>query len=155
MKRIIHMCLLVCCLLVPFGSPALASPPGQTIHWLSFDEAKKIETHDQSKKFLLYFYTSWCHFCHKLDQETFGDRAVAAYINSHFIPVRINSEELPDIAAHYAVRGVPDLYFLSSTGEKIARWPGYIDPDKLLPLLKYIQSDSYLKMGYNEFLKSH
>jgi uncharacterized protein len=155
MKRTIHLCFLLCCLLVPFVGPAAASQPGQAIHWLSFDEAKKIEPHDQSKKFILYFYTSWCHYCHQLDQKTFGDQTVADYINSHFIPVRINSEERVKIAAHYGVRGVPDLRFLSSKGENIARWPGYIDPDKLLPLLKYIYTDSYQKMDYEEFLKMH
>lgn len=153
MKRTIYLGILLCSLLTLFVRAAPAAQPEHAIHWLSFDEAKKIETHDQSKKFLLYFYTSWCHFCRKLDQKTFHDRAVVDYIDSHFIPVRINSEERPKIAAHYGVRGVPDLRFLSSAGENIARWPGYIEPDKLLPLLKYISTDSYRKMGYDEFLK--
>lgn len=153
MKRSILLVIVVCWLLTPMGG--LASQPEKTIHWLSFDEAKKIEAQDQSKKFLLYFYTSWCGYCRKLDQNTFVDQTVAAYINTHFIPVRINSEQLPRIAARYRVAGVPDLRFLSSKGEGIARWPGYIAPDKLLPLLKYIHTDSYQKMGYSDFLKTH
>jgi len=149
-KKIFHLSILLGCLLWPLQG--LAAQP-ELIKWLSFDEAKKIEAQTQSKKFLLYFYTGWCGYCRKLEQKTFMDKSVADYVNSHFIPVRINSEELPKIADRYSVSGVPDLRFLSAKGENIARWPGYIESDKLLPLLKYIHTDSYLKMGYSDFLK--
>jgi len=119
--------------------------------WLTFDQAQK-KGQDQDQKFLLYFYADWCGYCRKLDKQTFTDPSVAEFINANFIPVRINSDRMPKVAARYGVQGLPDLRFLSADGKNIARWPGYIEADKLLPLLKYIQTDSYLKMGYKEFL---
>jgi len=151
MKRIICLSVALCYIIWP--NPFLfAGTSTESINWLSFDQAQK-NGQDLSKKFLLYFYTDWCGYCRKLEKETFADASVAAYINSHFIPVRINSERLPKVAARYGVGGVPDLRFLTPKGENIARWPGYIEAGKLLPLLEYIQTDNYLKMGYSEFLK--
>ena len=129
-----------------------ANDPTGAINWITFEEAQK-NSQDQSRKFLLYFYTDWCGYCRKLEQSTFVDKDIAAYVNQNFIPVRINSEQKPKIAARYRISGVPNLRFLTAKGEDIAHWPGYIEADRFLPLLKYIHSDSYLKMGYSDFLK--
>jgi len=151
MKYLINLCI-VLSLFAVWGSPAVqAQQPA--IKWLSFEEAQKEKRPDQSRKFLLYFYTDWCTYCRKLDAGTFIDKAVVDYINSNYIPVRINSEKLPKVAASHSVGGVPDLRFLSESGENIARWPGYIEADKLLPMLKYIHTNSYLDMSYTDFLK--
>lgn len=137
--------------LMPISQPS-ADHSAEAINWMTFDEAQK-KGQAQSQKFLLYFYTDWCGYCRKLEQNTFADKAIADYINANFIPVRINSEKLPKVASRYGVGGVPDLRFLTPKGDDIARWPGYIEADRFLPLLKYIQSDSYQKMSYGEFLK--
>jgi thioredoxin-related protein len=151
MKRFITLLIFVCGLAAPMAVWA-EQQPAQSIGWLNFEEAQK-QGQDQSRKFLLYFFTDWCGYCRKLDQNTFADKAVVDYINRNFIPVRINSEKMPKIAGRYGVGGVPDIRFLSPSGENIARWPGYIEAPKLLPMLKYIHTDSYQKMGYTEFLK--
>ena len=151
MKRVILVLALLCGLMVPMASQSLAEPAA-TVAWQDYETAQKA-AQGQSRKFLLYFYTDWCGYCRKLDKETFSDKAVADYINSNFIPVRINSEKMPKIAGRYSVSGVPDLRFVSAKGEDIARWPGYIEASKLLPMLKYIHTDSYQTMSYGEFIK--
>ena len=153
MKPFIRICLGVMLSFLFLASAATASSvPSGSINWLTYDEAQK-QGQDQSRKYLLYFYTDWCTYCRKLEQNTFVDKEVAAYVNQNFIPVRINSEQMPKIAARYRINGVPNLRFLTSKGEDIAHWPGYIEAARFLPLLKYIQTDSYIKMGYSEFLK--
>lgn len=127
---------------------AFAAEP---IAWLSYDQMNKQTT--STKKLFIYFYADWCGYCRKMDKETFTDPTVADFINEHFLPVRVNSDQQGKVAAHYGVSGLPDLRFLTAQGEAIARWPGFIEPKQLLPMLRFIQSDSYLKMGYKEFLK--
>lgn len=141
----------MCCLIIP-GSSLLARETKGSIDWLSFDEGQK-KGQAQEQKFFLYFYTDWCGYCRKLERETFTDKAVAQYINKNFIPVRINSERLPKVAARFGVSGFPDLRFLTPKGENIGKLPGYVDADKLLPMLKYVNTDSYLSMSYGEFIK--
>ena len=59
-----------------------------------------------------------------------------------------------DVAAHYNIRPLPDMWFISEKGEAIGNKPGYVAPEEMLPVLKFIQTDSYLKMSYQTFLES-
>lgn len=149
-KKWIFGWLAVLVIALPF-TPARAQ--NETIQWLTYEEAQKKQSEGSSRKFFLYFYADWCSYCRKLEGETFKDTSVISYINDNYTPVLINMDRQRDVAAQYNVTGVPDLRFISSKGENIARWAGYIKASKLLPLLKYIHSESYQTMDYAAFLK--
>jgi thioredoxin-related protein len=51
------------------------------------------------------------------------------------------------------VTGLPMSWFVGKDGENIGGQPGYIPPDMLLPLLKYIHTDSYKQMNFKTFMK--
>ena len=144
----IGLILLGAILLIPLAADQASA---ETINWLTMEEAQQ-KAQRQGQKIFYFFYTDWCTYCKKMDRITFTNADVAAYINRYFIPVRINSDKNKSAAAQFGIQGVPDLRFLTPEGEAIARLPGYIEADKFLPLLKYIQTDSYLKMGFKEFL---
>ncbi|MBT8339516.1 MAG: thioredoxin fold domain-containing protein [Desulfatitalea sp.] len=149
MKRSLLLILATICLIWPFGSSAAGQDAAQ-VKWLTYEQAQK---EDPPRKFLLYFYTDWCGYCRKLESQTFADKTIVDFINENFTPVRINSEGMPKVSARYNITGVPHLRFLTAKGQDIAHWPGYIEVDKLLSLLKYIHTNSYEKMGYAEFMK--
>ncbi len=44
---------------------------------------------------------STCHWCHVMERESFEDEAVAAYLNEHFVSIKVDREERPDIDAIY------------------------------------------------------
>jgi uncharacterized protein len=44
---------------------------------------------------------STCHWCHVMEEESFEDEAVAAYLNAHYVPVKVDREERPDVDAVY------------------------------------------------------
>ena len=39
----------------------------------------------------------WCHWCHVMDETTYSDPEVASFINEHFIPVKVDRDERPDV----------------------------------------------------------
>lgn len=43
----------------------------------------------------------WCHWCHVMDQTTYADPEVAAELNRNFVPVKVDTDERPDIDAYY------------------------------------------------------
>src|SRR5208337_4368728 len=43
----------------------------------------------------------WCHWCHVMDEMTYADPAVAAALNSEFVPVKVDSDERPDLDDYY------------------------------------------------------
>ena len=131
--------------------PADASSADK-INWLSYNEAQK-QKDRSDRKFFVYFHADWCAYCHKLEKNTFSDSGVVDYINSHFTPVRIDSDKEKKLAARFGVQGLPDLRFLDAEGKDIARWPGYIESGPLLNLLRFIHTDSYKTMNFRKFVK--
>ena len=144
--------LLVAALLVPSQVPAKKNT-GPAINWATYDEAQRAG--DQTRKFFVYFYSDQCGYCKLMEEKTFRDEAVVAYINDNYLPVRVNTGQETRVASRFGIQGVPDLRFLTSKGEGIARWPGFIESGRLLTLLQYIHTDSYKKMNFNDFVKEH
>jgi thioredoxin-related protein len=106
----------------------------------------------ENRKIFLHFWAEWCDSCKIMAKETFTDSAVIAYLNKHFISIKVNSDKEKSIVAEYSVRGLPDNWFIAEKNEIIGNQPGAIPPDKLLQLLRYIQSNSYKKMSFSKFL---
>jgi thioredoxin-related protein len=130
------------------------SSPANGIQWYSYAEGMAV-SQSQNKKILINFWAEWCRYCRSMDTNTFADSSVVAYINRNFIPIRVNSDNEPKTANRYNVRGLPNTFFLSARGEKIANRPGYIPPKEMLSILKYIASGSYEKMSFSKFMDGH
>ena len=148
MKIIKFVMLLFFCLSV-FLSTSYA---GQGIKWYSYKNGM-IAREKNEKKVFIHFWTSWCGYCTKMEKKTFNDPRIIDYLNKNFIPIKVNAEKEKNIAVTYNVKGFPDNWFIAEKGKKIANQPGYLKPEKLLSILKYIYSDSYKNMDYNSFLK--
>jgi uncharacterized protein YyaL (SSP411 family) len=55
----------------------------------------------EDKPILLSIGYSACHWCHVMERESFEDEAIAALMNEHFVPVKVDREERPDIDEIY------------------------------------------------------
>jgi thioredoxin-related protein len=71
-------------------SSAQLHPQG-AIKWLTMEEAYKASK-VIDKPLFIDVYTSWCGWCKRMDQTTFQDPVVAAYINANFHPVKFDAE---------------------------------------------------------------
>jgi thioredoxin-related protein len=149
-KKVYHTILI----LMLFCTASMADSRENTaINWRGFDAAQK-QSNPQNKKYFIYFFSDHCGYCRKLEQKAFTNSDIIRYINENFVPVRVNADRELELAQRYRVQGIPDLRFLSPEGDAIARWPGYTEADFLLALLKFVHTDSYKKMNFNEFVKS-
>ncbi|MFE9447097.1 thioredoxin domain-containing protein [Streptomyces sp. NPDC006739] len=82
-------------------SPYLLQHADNPVDWWpwsaeAFDEARKAD-----KPVLLSVGYSSCHWCHVMAHESFEDRATADYLNEHFVSVKVDREERPDVDAVY------------------------------------------------------
>jgi thioredoxin-related protein len=63
------------------------------VKWMTWDEAvKQSQTDSIPKKMFIDVYTDWCGWCKRMDQTTFADPQVAAYMNANFYNVKIDAE---------------------------------------------------------------
>jgi thioredoxin-related protein len=98
----------------------------------SFDDLVREATKSQ-KIIFIDFWTTWCGWCKKLDQDTFSDDAVAAAMkNVLCYSVDAESKDGAPLAKRFAASGYPLLVFLDPDGQLRDRISGYLPPDKFL-----------------------
>ena len=69
--------------------------------WHPWGEAAFARAQAEDKPVLLDIGAVWCHWCHVMDRESYEDAAVAAIINEHFVAVKVDRDERPDVDARY------------------------------------------------------
>ncbi len=130
---------------------ASVSQEPSTIQWVSYDTITLGKT--EGKKVLLYFYADWCHYCKEMNKNTFTEESVINYINENFVAIKVNRDKEKDVADKHPARGLPSTWFYKADGEKITELPGYVKHDNFLHILKYIQTDSFDKMNFKEYME--
>jgi uncharacterized protein YyaL (SSP411 family) len=73
----------------------------QPIQWHEFGEEAFAEARLANKPVLLDIGAVWCHWCHVMDRESYDDAEVAAIVNEHYIAVKVDRDERPDIDSRY------------------------------------------------------
>jgi len=104
-------------------SPYLLQHRDNPVDWYPWGEEALGRARAEDRPILLSVGYSACHWCHVMEHESFEDAETAAYMNDHFVNVKVDREERPDVDAIYmeAVQGM--------TGH--GGWPMtvFLDPD--------------------------
>ena len=83
------------------SSSYLRSAMHQPIQWHEFGEEAFAAARLANKPILLDIGAVWCHWCHVMDRESYDDAEVAAIVNEHYIAVKVDRDERPDIDSRY------------------------------------------------------
>ena len=121
------------------------------IKWYPYEEGMALGKSDGKKTFIS-FYADWCQYCRKMEKQTFKDPSIVSFLNENFIAIRVDVERERRIAAQYQISPLPDTWFISENGEIIGNKPGYMTAKELLPVLYFIQTESFLSMSFPEFM---
>ena len=83
------------------ASSYLRSAMHQPVYWqewgpVAFDLAAQLD-----KPILLDVGAVWCHWCHVMDRESYEEQTLAATINEHFVAIKVDRDERPDVDARY------------------------------------------------------
>ncbi len=82
-------------------SPYLQQHAGNPVDWYAWGEEALQAAREQDKPILLSVGYSACHWCHVMAHESFEDAEVAALMNRHFINIKVDREERPDLDQIY------------------------------------------------------
>ncbi len=85
------------------GEPSayLASAAHQPVQWWPWGDGAFAQARADNRPILLDIGAVWCHWCHVMDGESYEDHDVAAYLNEHFICIKVDRDERPDVDARY------------------------------------------------------
>jgi uncharacterized protein YyaL (SSP411 family) len=86
------------------------------VAWEPWGAAAFARARAEHKAVLLSIGATWCHWCHEMDRTSYADPAIIALINDRFVPVRVDTDERPDISERYNLGGWPTTAFLSADG---------------------------------------
>ncbi len=73
----------------------------QPIEWNEWSTEAFEKAQQENKPILLDIGAVWCHWCHVMDRESYESSNIAAIIKEHFIPVKVDRDERPDVDARY------------------------------------------------------
>jgi uncharacterized protein YyaL (SSP411 family) len=82
-------------------SPYLRSAAHQPIDWFEWGTEAFDRARAEDKPILLDIGAVWCHWCHVIDRESYENEEIAAIVNAHFVAVKVDRDERPDIDARY------------------------------------------------------
>jgi uncharacterized protein YyaL (SSP411 family) len=107
------------------ASSYLRSARHQPVHWHAWGPEAFRRAQAEDKPILLDIGAVWCHWCHVMDRESYENAELAAILNEHFVAIKVDRDERPDVDARYqsavsAISGQggwPLTAFLTPTGQ--------------------------------------
>ena len=130
-------------------SPYLLQHQTNPVDWYPWGAEALERARTEDKPIFLSIGYSACHWCHVMEHESFEDEAIAAYLNEHFVSIKVDREERPDLDEIY-MRAVQAL-----TGQ--GGWPMsvFLTPD-LEPFYGgtyFPPEDKYGRPGFASLLR--
>src|SRR5450432_2617245 len=83
------------------ASAYLRSAMHQPVNWMEWGDEAFALAEKEDKPILLDIGAVWCHWCHVMDRESYEDAATARLINEHFVAVKVDRDERPDVDTRY------------------------------------------------------
>jgi uncharacterized protein YyaL (SSP411 family) len=126
-------------------SPYLLQHAHNPVDWYPWGEEALAKARTEDKPIFLSIGYSACHWCHVMERESFEDDAVARILNEHFVAIKVDREERPDIDSIYmtAVQmmtghgGWPMSMFLTPDGAPFYAGT-YFPPDGFKRVLAHV-----------------
>jgi uncharacterized protein len=120
------------------------------VNWLPWGEAAFAKARAEEKPIFLSIGYSTCHWCHVMAHESFENEEIAALLNEHFVSVKVDREERPDVDKVYMA------YVQAMTGH--GGWPlsAWLSPD-LKPFhggTYFPPEDRHGRMGFPSLLRA-
>ena len=110
------------------SSPYLLQYANDPVHWQAWDEQALDLARTQNKPILLSIGYSACHWCHVMAKESFENAQIASIMNEHFVNIKVDREQRPDLDKIYQMT---HQLLLQQPGG----WPltAFLTPDQYIP----------------------
>src|SRR5258708_31810059 len=104
-------------------SPYLLQHAHNPVDWFAWNDEAFAKARSENKPIFLSIGYSTCHWCHVMERESFEQENVGAFLNEHFVSIKVDREERPDVDKIYMT------FVQSTTGQ--GGWPMsvFLTPD--------------------------
>ncbi|RMF37194.1 MAG: thioredoxin family protein [Planctomycetota bacterium] len=105
------------------------------IAWTNDPQHAVDVAHQSGRMILVSVGADWCHFCKKMERESWTDRSVAAIVARSYVPLRLQDEQHAELIRALGVHAFPTTLVFTADRRLVARVEGYVDASKLASLL--------------------
>jgi len=154
-------------LVVVFTSEQESTKPShsgmqQDTIWYALEEAQQ-RASTSGNKVLLFFEADWCGTCRQMKRTVFPDKQIRELL-SNFYPVQINVDSREPIhfngelmnqrqlARSLSIPGTPTFLFVDTDGEVVAHYIGFASAERFAALLRFVLSDLFEEISFDDFL---
>ncbi|MDP6418192.1 MAG: thioredoxin fold domain-containing protein [Candidatus Krumholzibacteria bacterium] len=136
------------------------------IQWMDYESGVALAK-SEGKPVLIDFWTSWCHWCKVLDEETYSQKIVQDRLAESFVAIKVNAESKDaqgegeeassgvELARQYNVKSYPTTWFLDSEGKPLAPVPGFQKADDFVIILDYVSTGAYRDTSFQDYLSQN
>ena len=82
-------------------SPYLLQHAHNPVDWFAWNETAFAKARAENKPIFLSIGYSTCHWCHVMERESFEDEKIGSFLNAHFVSIKVDREERPDVDKIY------------------------------------------------------
>ncbi len=97
------------------------APPPTNIAWRTDYAAALDEARRTNRPVLVDFTANWCPPCITMKHDVWPDPEIAAAVQARYVPLLIDVDTQPDVAARYEIAGIPNVLVLESDGTLLRR----------------------------------
>ena len=101
------------------NSPYLLQHAHNPVNWFAWGDEAFAEARRLDRPIFLSIGYSTCHWCHVMEEESFEDPTIASFLNAHYVAIKVDREERPDVDAIY-MRAAQQL--TGSGGWPLSAW---------------------------------
>jgi len=123
-----------------FASPSFAADEGG-VKWSEWSADIFTKATAEKRFVILDLEAVWCHWCHVMHKTTYADKKVNELLAAKYIPVRADQDANPDLSSRYGDWGWPATIIFGPDGNEIAKFRGYIEPERMASILQAVIDD--------------
>ena len=139
------------------SSPYLKQHAHNPVDWFPWNQEALAKAKRENKPILISIGYSTCHWCHVMERESFEDRDVADMMNVHFVNIKIDREERPDLDELYTeackiitrTAAYPMHIFLTPNGKPFYAGT-YFPPERSAKMMSWFQALQYASYNFRE-----
>jgi len=111
------------------------------LEWHGWTEDLFTRAQSEKRFVILDLEAVWCHWCHVMEKETYGNPEVQEILKARYIAVRVDQDANPDLSSRYGDWGWPATIVFAPDGTEIAKIRGYVSAPQMAIFLQAVIDD--------------